>query len=179
MCALHRGKRINNWHNRFCWTSIHTIAQIVSNAPVFESFEAIQVIMKRSWLSGLIALNCCDRLSIKQGDSENQTKTKLGWIFGQQLLTKQCCWWTWNWFSKRNGFWRLTRLFFRCPVCPSKNKQNRGIIQSPDTNRLHLWVTQRAGPWEGADNRNKLRLKRSSSNCLLDTLVNPLILKSD
>lgn len=179
MCALHRGKRINNWHNRFCWTSIHTIAQIVSNAPVFESFEAIQVIMKRSWLSGLIALNCCDRLSIKQGDSENQTKTKLGWIFGQQLLTKQCCWWTWNWFSKRNGFWRLTRLFFRCPVCPSKNKQNRGIIQSPDTNRLHLWVTQRAGPWEGADNRDKLRLKRSSSNCLLDTLVNPLILKSD
>ena len=179
MCALHRGKRINNWHNRFCWTSIHTIAQIVSNAPVFELFEAIQVIMKRSWLSGLIALNCCDRLSIKQGDSENQTKTKLGWIFGQQLLTKQCCWWTWNWFSKRNGFWRLTRLFFRCPVCPSKNKQNRGIIQSPDTNRLHLWVTQRAGPWEGADNRDKLRLKRSSSNCLLDTLVNPLILKSD
>ena len=179
MCALHRGKRINNWHNRFCWTSIHTIAQIVSNAPVFESFEAIQVIMKRSWLSGLIALNCCDRLSIKQGDSENQTKTKLGWIFGQQLLTKQCCWWTWNWFSKRNGFWRLTRLFFRCPVCPSKNKQNRGIIQSPGTNRLHLWVTQRAGPWEGADNRDKLRLKRSSSNCLLDTLVNPLILKSD
>ena len=179
MCALHRGKRINNWHNRFCWTSIHTIAQIVSNAPVFESFEAIQVIMKRSWFSGLIALNCCDRLSIKQGDSENQTKTKLGWIFGQQLLTKQCCWWTWNWFSKRNGFWRLTRLFFRCPVCPSKNKQNRGIIQSPDTNRLHLWVTQRAGPWEGADNRDKLRLKRSSSNCLLDTLVNPLILKSD
>ena len=179
MCALHRGKRINNWHNRFCWTSIHTIAQIVSNAPVFESFEAIQVIMKRSWLSGLIALNCCDRLSIKQGDSENQTKTKLGWIFGQQLLTKQCCWWTWNWFSKRNGFWRLTRLFFRCPVCPSKNKQNRGIIQSPDTNRLHLWVTQRAGPWEGADNRDKLRLKRSSSNCLLDTLVNPLSLKSD
>ena len=179
MCALHRGKRINNWHNRFCWTLIHTIAQIVSNAPVFESFEAIQVIMKRSWFSGLIALNCCDRLSIKQGDSENQTKTKLGWIFGQQLLTKQCCWWTWNWFSKRNGFWRLTRLFFRCPVCPSKNKQNRGIIQSPDTNRLHLWVTQRAGPWEGADNRDKLRLKRSSSNCLLDTLVNPLILKSD
>ena len=179
MCALHRGKRINNWHNRFCWTSIHTIAQIVSNAPVFESFEAIQVIMRRSWFSGLIALNCCDRLSIKQGDSENQTKTKLGWIFGQQLLTKQCCWWTWNWFSKRNGFWRLTRLFFRCPVCPSKNKQNRGIIQSPDTNRLHLWVTQRAGPWEGADNRDKLRLKRSSSNCLLDTLVNPLILKSD
>ena len=179
MCALHRGKRINNWHHRFCCTSIHTIAQIVSNAPVFESFEAIQVIMKRSWLSGLIALNCCDRLSIKQGDSENQTKTKLGWIFGQQLLTKQCCWWTWNWFSKRNGFWRLTRLFFRCPVCPSKNKQNRGIIQSPDTNRLHLWVTQRAGPWEGADNRDKLRLKRSSSNCLLDTQVNPLILKSD
>ena len=179
MCALHRGKRINNWHNRFCWTSIHTIAQIVSNAPVFESFEAIQVIMKRSWFSGLIALNCCDRLSIKQGDSENQTKTKLGWIFGQQLLTKQCCWWTWNWFSKRNGFWRLTRLFFRCPVCPSKNKTKQRDHSEPDTNRLHLWVTQRAGPWEGADNRDKLRLKRSSSNCLLDTLVNPLILKSD
>ena len=178
MCALHRGKRINNWHNRFCWTSIHTIAQIVSNAPVFESFEAIQVIMKRSWFSGLIALNCCDRLSIKQGDSENQTKTKLGWIFGQQLLTKQCCWWTWNWFSKRNGFWRLTRLFFRCPVCPSKNKTAgsfRALILIDYTCR----VTQKAGPWEGADNRDKLRLKRSSSNCLLDTLVNPLILKSD
>ena len=162
MCALHRGKRINNWHNRFCCTSIHTIAQIVFNASVFESFEAIQVITKRSWLSGLIALNCCDRLSIKQGDSENQTKTKLGWIFGQQLLTKQCCWWTWNWFSKRNGFWRLTRLFFRCPVCPSKNKTGgsfRALILIDYTCR----VSQRARPWEGADNRDKLRLKRSSS----------------